>query len=120
MVFGLRAPAVIGLLLAGVLAGLPYASLSAPWLTLPSSSAQGETIDLTGGGFPADADLLFILESPAGKAQRSRIESDTDGRISVQIELAEPGSYLAEVWPADGSGAAPLEFLLINSGGSSP
>lgn len=111
---------MIGWLLAAVLAGIPCLSSAAPWLTLPSSSGQGETVDLTGGGFPPDADLLFVLESPAGKAQRSRIAADADGRISVQIELAEPGAYLAEVWPADGSGAAPLEFLLINSGGASP
>lgn len=90
-----------------------------PFLDLAQTSIlPGESIILTGEGWPAGGEVDVLLSDQRGEELRSAaITADTEGRISITVLVptdAEPGLLTMTAW-AEGSGARSTMIPVLDS-----
>jgi hypothetical protein len=93
------------------------ASIAAATPQLSATTIAGKEIDVTGSGFPADADVLLVVERNGADDGSQTLHSDATGSFSTSID-AGPGRGGAYTLVATaGSAKAVLDIVAVETAG---
>jgi hypothetical protein len=100
----------------GLLAAPAIVAAAEPALT--ASVVPGQEIDVTGTGFPGDADVLLVIERNGAAAGSQTLRADPAGSFSATIEAGPGRGGAYSLVATSGSAKAVVDVVAVETAGA--
>jgi hypothetical protein len=84
---------------------------------LTATVIPGQEIDLAGSGFPADADVLLVIERNGADAGSQALRTDSAGSFTATIDAGPGRGGVYTMIATSGSAKAVVEALAVETAG---
>lgn len=93
------------------------ATVAAAEPTLTATVIPGHEIDVTGSGFPADADVLLAIQRNGADAGSQSLKTDAAGSFTATIDAGPGRGGVYTLTATSGSVTASVEALAVETAG---